>query len=396
MTPKHARRVALDAQGLLRNSTFGRGLNGARRALESIGYVQIDTISVVSRAHHHVLWSRVPGFRPAQLDKLVERREAFEYWAHAAAYLPMAHYRFALPRMHAIKAGETHWIRGRDAQLMRAVRDRIRDEGPLKARDFSADDHESTGWWNWKPAKRALEQLYIQGDLMVSRREGFEKVYDLPERVLPKHVDTRTPTAEEFARHLVDSTLRAHGYATQKSFTYGRKGSALRKAVGNYLAAQVDAGLLEIRTMDDGQKLYGVPESMSARPRRPVGNLRLLSPFDNAIIQRERTLALFGYDYQLECYVKAEQRKFGYYCLPILWEDRLVGRLDAKAHRDKGILEIHHLHIEAPIDDRERFLTALSDRLTDYAAFNDCESVRIGRTSPRSWQSIARRHLDKL
>jgi uncharacterized protein YcaQ len=394
VNPEHARRIALDAQGLLRRNGFGRGLVGARRALETIGYVQIDTISVVARAHHHVLWSRVPGFRTDYLEQLVARREAFEYWAHAAAYLPMGHYRFALPRMHAIKGGETHWIRNRDHKLMAAVVDRIRTEGPLKARDFETPDGEGAGWWNWKPAKRALEQLYMQGDLMVSRREGFEKVYDLPERVLPANIDTREPEPPEMAAYLVQSTLRAHGHATQKSFTYQRKGSQLRTAVAQYLEERTAARELVRRTLADGQVIYAAPDVLEQRPRKPSGHVRLLSPFDNAIIQRDRTRALFGYDYQLECYVPAAKRRYGYYCLPVLFGDALVGRIDAKADRGARVFRVHCLHIEAPISDRDRFLGALRDEIHAYAAFNECPRIVVDRTTPASWRKSLQRYLE--
>src|SRR3954447_1140087 len=186
-TRNKLRRIALDAQGLLRAAPFGRGVDATHRALEQIGYVQIDTISIVERAHHHTLWNRVPNYRPSHLDKLVSERRAFEYWFHAAAYLPMRDYRFALPRMHALKNGERHWFANRDLKLMKAILDRVRAEGPMMARDFETPKGRAQGWWNWKPAKRALEQLYMQGDLMISGREGFQKIYDLPERVLPSH-----------------------------------------------------------------------------------------------------------------------------------------------------------------------------------------------------------------
>ena len=203
----HLRRIALEAQGLTRSSPFGRGTGGAERALEQLGYVQIDTISVVSRAHHHTLYNRIPGYQPKLLDKLVAERRAFEYWFHAAAYLPMRDYRYALPRMRRFKRGEMRWMRSRDQKLMDQVLDRIRFDGPLRARDFEDPSHKHGGWWDWKPAKRALEQLFMQGDLMVAAREGFQKTYDLPERVLPAGVDTRIPSQISSARRFTPSIL---------------------------------------------------------------------------------------------------------------------------------------------------------------------------------------------
>ena len=171
------RRIALSAQGLLQTQPFGRGINGARTAVNHIGYVQIDTISVVERAHHHVLYSRVPDYTPAMLNQMLLDRDVFEYWSHAAAFLPIQDFRFSLPYKHAIKNGQTHWYKNPDQKLMAELLARIRSEGPLKSRDVEAATENRGVWWDWKPAKKALEQLYMQGDLMVSSREGFQKTY---------------------------------------------------------------------------------------------------------------------------------------------------------------------------------------------------------------------------
>lgn len=176
---------ALNAQGLLRAQPYGSGLVGAKKAINHLGYVQIDTISVVERAHHHVLYSRVPKFKPDMMNQMLLNKDIFEYWSHAAAFLPIADFRFSLPYKHAIKNGQTHWYRNPDKKLMNELLARIRSDGPLRSRDIETDTKKQAGWWDWKPAKKALEQLYMQGDLMVSEREGFQKVYDLTERVLP-------------------------------------------------------------------------------------------------------------------------------------------------------------------------------------------------------------------
>jgi hypothetical protein len=386
VAPEAAARIALTRQGLVGAAPFGRGLAGAARALEALGYVQIDTISVVARAHHHTLWSRVPGFREAHLDTLVAERKAFEYWAHAAAYLPMRHYRFALPRMHAYRGSERHWIRNPDYALMRAVVDRIRAEGPLRSRDFEDAQGGAQGWWQWKPAKRALEQLYIQGEIMVSRRDGMEKVFDLPERVLPADVDTRPPSTREWAEHLVDTTLDAHGFAPATTITYQRRSEALRRAVKALLAERVADGSLEVAKLPDGLRVYAARGLFDAPPRRPPPRVRLLSPFDNAIIDRARTLAVHGFDYVLECYVPAPKRRWGYYCLPIVYRDALVGRLDAKADRNRGSLVLRRVWIERDVGDPDAFLQAFAACLLDYAAFNGCADVEVGAVTPARWK----------
>jgi len=384
---QHAARIALEHQGLLAATPFGRGVDGVHRALSALGYVQIDTISVVARAHHHTLWSRLPTFRPEHLDALVASRRAFEYWAHAAAYLPIADYRFALARMQVTKIRQNHRLRGKERKLLVAIVDRIRAEGALRARDFETPRRARTGWWDWTPAKRGLEQLFFQGDLMVSGRDGFEKVYDLPEHVLPAGVDTRAPTTDEWADHAIDSTLRAHGFATAPSLTYGRKSEPLRKAVKNALAARLADGRLAKRTLGDGFVVYGAPDALERTPRAPFPRVKLLSPFDNAIIDRARALAVHAFDYQIECYVTPAKRRFGYFCLPMLYRDRFVGRIDAKADRSAKRLWLKHVHIERDPGDADAFLSALRDEARAYAAFNGCDDVAVERVSPRTWRA---------
>lgn len=366
------RRIALDRQGLLRNASFGRGKWAVLRAIEQIGYVQIDTIAVVERAHHHVLWSRVPNYQPAMLERLVRERRVFEYWFHAAAWLPMAEYRFSLPRMRQLN-GERNWFADCDSRLRREILARIEAEGALRARDFDDERDGSSGWWDWKPAKQALEQLFMQGELMVSARDGFQKVYDLPGRVLPDWVDTREPTLDEFAAHLVETTLRAHGFATLVSMTYLRKGKRLREAVKRQLQARIEARQLTRLALHNGCELYLDPELLEARAPRSAARVSILSPFDNLVIQRQRCREIFGFDYQIECYLPRPRRQFGYFCLPLLYRDRLVGRIDCKAHRAEARLEVRSVHVEQRVGDD--FAGLLAAALQSFAAFNGCELV---------------------
>jgi len=257
--PGKLRRIALNQQGLLKTDSFGRGKAATLRAIEHLGYVQIDTISVVERAHHHVLWSRVSNYQPKFLEQLVKQRQLFEYWYHAASWLPMRDYRFALPRMASIN-GDRSWFESSDSKLLDHILERVRAEGPLRARDFEDTRTGKKEWWDWKPAKQALEQLFMQGDLMVSGRVGFQKVYDLTERVLPDWVDTRHPDMQEYAGYLVDTTLAAHGFATQKAMTYLRKGQALRDAIGDQLQARLDTGKLITIRLGDSSLAYANPE----------------------------------------------------------------------------------------------------------------------------------------
>jgi len=196
-------------------SVASGGARGATlAAIQHLGYVQIDTISVVVRAHHHTLWNRARGYRPAHLDALLSERRVFEYWAHAAAVLPVEDYRFCLPRMRAIAAGKRHWY-APDRKLMNKVLQRITVDGALRARDFEATGarKKPQAMWDWKPAKRALEQLFMQGELMVARREGFSKVYDLTERVLIQRARMRELFDFDYRIECyTPAAKRQHGY----------------------------------------------------------------------------------------------------------------------------------------------------------------------------------------
>lgn len=370
--PGKLRRIALNQQGLLKADAFGRGKQATLRTIEHIGYVQIDTLSVVERAHHHVLWSRVSNYGPKFLQQLVSERKVFEYWFHAASWLPMRDFRFALPRMTKMN-GERDWFENCDKKLIRHILERVRAEGPLRARDFEDTRKGKNQWWDWKPAKQALEQLFMQGELMVSSRQGFQKVYDLPERVLPDWVDTRRPDMQAYASHLIDINLRAHGFATQKSISYLRKGQALRDAIRDQLQLRVDAGLITTVVLNDTSLVYADSELLETRSPRSNAVVRILSPFDNAVIQRERGRDIFDFDYQIECYLPQPKRQYGYFCLPILYRDRFVGRVDCKAYRKQKRLELKSIHIEHKIDDE--FVAALDIAMQSFAAFNGCDAM---------------------
>lgn len=384
------RRVCLDRQGLLKRAPFGTGLSGTRRAIERLGYVQIDTISVVSRAHDHVLQVRVPGYSPQLLDRLQASGNVFEYWAHAAAYLPMGDYRFALPQMRDMRERRVRWIRSRDDALMARVLERVRQEGPLQTRDFEAPARSNTGWWDWKPAKRALEQLFMQGDLMVAARSGFQKVYDLRERVLPVWVDTREPSLEEYAAHLVDTHVGAHGFASVRACSYQRHTPGLKEAVKLVLEHRHDRGsLIRLDLEAPERHVYADPEALERRAPPAPARARLLSPFDNTIILRHRGQSLFGFDYQLECYVPGGKRRFGYFCLPVLYRDRFIGRVDCKAHRGEGRLDVKRVFIEHEQwlgKDPETAFVAVADALVELAGHTGCGAVQLLAVEPRRWQ----------
>lgn len=377
------RRLALSSQGLLLAKPFGSGLAGARKAINHIGYVQIDTISVVERAHHHVFYTRVPSFRPDMSNQMLLNGDVFEYWAHAAAFLPISDFRFSLPYKHSIKSGQTHWYKHPDKKLMGKLLDRIRLDGPIRSRDLEATSAKRNGWWDWKPAKKALEQLYMQGDLMVCDRAGFQKRYDLTERVLPSHINTQMPSIEEFATHILDQQLRCHGLVSLKGVTYQRRNTELRKAVKRLLNERLSQGILEEVEVSQGEIFMLEAGTLEQPMPRLNPRVKILSPFDNSVIQRERLKVLFQFDYQLECYVPEAKRQYGYFCLPLLYRDEFIGRMDCKAHRKERWLEIKMINFEEHSFDEALVITEFVNAIIPFCAFQGCDKVSLNNVYPK-------------
>jgi uncharacterized protein YcaQ len=386
LSVSQARALALRAQGLGARAPFGRGQEAVLRAVEHLGYVQIDTISVVERAHHHVFWSRVPDYRPPVIDMLVAERKVFEYWSHAAAYLPMRDFRFSLPRMREFRQ-KFHWSDETPElrSAMRRVVARMRRDGPLKARDFAAKEPSPPGFWTFtKVEKRAMHELWMRGDILVSAREGFQKVYDLTDRVLPPGLDRSLPSQAEMADHLIFQGLRAHGILREKEMRYLR-GGALTGILRRRLASAVrDGRLVAVEVEGAAVPAYVAAESVDDWPDA-IGpeEVRILSPFDNLVIQRERLRWLFDFDYQIECYVPAAKRKYGHFVLPLLWGDRFVGRLEAKTARSDSVLRVTGLWFEPGFSGNRTLRKKLGEALERFAEFNGCAQLdwprRVGK-----------------
>ncbi|MRR08942.1 winged helix-turn-helix domain-containing protein, partial [bacterium] len=346
---KQARRLALRKQ-LLSGAALPAGRDGALAAIVALGYVQIDTINVIERAHHLALFSRCPEYSPGHLHQLLSRdRAVFEYWAHAMCYLPMADYRFYRPHMESFPR-RSDWYRQitrKHGRLAGRVLARVRDEGPLGTSDFEDPRGTKRGaWWDWKPAKAALEMLYYRGDLMIRERRGFERVYDLSERVLPPGLELRRPDRREREAFYARRALAALGPAAQRDIDrYITVSGKLAPAVGRLLETG-EARAVRVEGSDKPHYMLASDVAGIDQPATAPDEVRLLSPFDNSIILRDRTLRLFGFDYTLECYVPAAKRKYGYFCLPILWREELVGRIDLKADRQNKALLVQALHFE--------------------------------------------------
>lgn len=365
--------------------------NSVTEVVEKLGYVQIDTINVLNRAHHHTLWTRLPHYQSQDLHQAqAEEKRIFEYWGHAMSYLPMADYRYSLPYKQHFSSPYGNWMKERLAkygQVMESCLKRIQQEGALGSKDFESEESQPGGtWWDWRPVKMALELLFWQGKLMVAERKNFQKVFDLPERVLPARVDTSMPTQEELGRFLVQRALRSYGLATEREIV-----DHLRVAE----RAVIVQALKEMRAANEVQAVlvkkdeaelpyYALPwelEEKLATPETEHG-VFIFSPFDNFCIQRARMKTFFHYDYALECYLKPEQRKFGYFALPLFWKHAFIGKMDAKADRKEKTLLIHHLQFEDDFQADDGFQAAFQKCLMAFTGFQNCQRCVIKRVTP--------------
>ncbi|WP_198931729.1 winged helix-turn-helix domain-containing protein [Labilibacter marinus] len=388
-----AQKLVLLSQRVLSEQKSSSAKDATLAAIEHLGYIQIDTISAIQRAHHHTLWNRNHPYQASHLDDLVADKKVFEHWSHAAAYLPMRDYRFSLVRKKAIASGlENHWYE-RDTTLMNEVLKRITAEGPLMAKDF---EHKATTIADWgsKPAKRALEYLFMQGELMITKRVNFHKVYDLTERVLPENTNTTFPTNEEYARFLITRYLQANGLGIASEMAYLIKNT--KTLVSRMLQQMLsDKEVIEIKVNDS--VYFALPKSLELL-NNPLSKskLRILSPFDNVLIQRKRMQALFNFDYQIECYVTAAKRQYGYFSLPVLWDGKFVARMDCKADRKSKLFHINHLAMEDKTIKTDAFIHALTKELKDFLVFNECTTIQLHKTTPNTLKPILEDALKKM
>ena len=390
LTTAGARRLHLRAQGLDRRARGRARKQDVLAAIRRMGVLQIDTISVVARSPYLVLFSRLGEYEPAWLDELLAEGALFEYWAHEACFLPIEDYALMRHRMlEPERMGwkyRADWVQRHRAELTRVL-DHIRDNGAVRSADFARRDGAPAGWWGWKPEKRALEALFTSGHLMVARRQSFQRVYDLRERVHPGWSDDQLPAKHEAERELVVRAVRALGVATARSIAdYYRMPKRETPIRVRELAASGE--LIEAKIDGWGDVAY--IHAGDADAARYAGDLprptltTVLSPFDPVVWDRTRASALFDFDYRIECYTPAPQRQYGYYVLPLLRRGELIGRIDAKAHRRAGRFEVISLHLEDAVRPTEALLRDVARALVETAAWHRTPDIEIRATAPRS------------
>ncbi|HEX6292436.1 MAG TPA: crosslink repair DNA glycosylase YcaQ family protein [Herpetosiphonaceae bacterium] len=392
LTLTEAQRIAVAAQALDRQPAAPASKADVLALVRQLGCIQIDTIHVVARSPYLVLWSRLGAYDPAWLDELLyPDRQVFEYWAHAASIIPIEHWPLFRSRMLAYANGDRGWWaewQSENADVLAHVLAEIRARGPLGAAHFEAPPDHRGGWWEWKPAKRALDSLWSAGELMIERRVNFHRRYELRERLLPDWDDAQMPSEDERRRCLAEIALRAMGLATVRQLAdYFRQ---RQTGLSETLEAFVAEGLAErVQVADWPMPAY---VHRSAWERYCGGlpapeHTTLLSPFDSLIWDRERTRALWGFDYTLECYVPAPKRRYGYFTLPILRRGTLVGRLDAKAERKAGVFRVKALYLEPDVPPDESLVADLARALQACADWHRTPEVTIDRTEPPTLQA---------
>lgn len=380
LTKSQARAIILHAAGLSKPAQFGKGKEAVYKLIEHLGFIQVDTNYIVERAHHHAIFARVPNYELTWLDELQAEGRIFEFWCWASGFQPMHDFRFSLPVKESFLARRKPMTQT-EANTLKRVLDRIAREGPLMARDFENDRvKKSTGWWDWRPSKVALERLHLEGTLISYRKPDFHKVYDLTDNVVPSSIDRTMPTAEEFARHAIWRALRSFGIAYGKEISFSVRYTS-PNCVKSELQKMVDEGEI-LRVEVEGLKgspLYMHP-AYAKKKVTVSGDAFILSPFDVLNVFRHRLRDFFDFDYMVECFVPAPKRKYGYFALPILVGDTFVARMDSKADRKQSTYRIHNLHFEK-LAINPTMLGKLVKAIKAYADFNQCSKIVIEKSN---------------
>ncbi|HET7267876.1 MAG TPA: crosslink repair DNA glycosylase YcaQ family protein [Oleiagrimonas sp.] len=392
LTVAQARVLHLAVQGLLHKPRTQPSPEAVMQAIARTQLLQIDTIHVVARSPYLVLYSRLGGYPMVWLDELLASGQLAECWAHEACFVSATDY----PLHRAARPlREGHWAARRARQMaaqypreMDRLLEHVREHGPVRSADFNRRRSAESGWWDWKPEKRWLEAWFALGELMVARRDRFQRVYDLAERVRARHAPGSEPASPADARRcMLARSIQALGIAKAGWIAdYFRLAKVVRDELDALCA---DGEILRVGVRGWDQPAYvhhthaGLLDHV-ADGRMRATHTTLLSPFDPVVWDRRRARELFGFEYTLECYLPAPKRRYGYFVLPILHRGRLVGRLDAKAHRGDGVFEVKSIHLESDVELSATLLAALATAISSCARWHDTPCVRIGGTQPRA------------
>lgn len=393
ITPEQARLIALKAQNLLTPPVHHAVKTDVLDAIREMGALQIDTINVVARSPYLSLWSRLGDYDPAWLDELLAEGIIFEYWAHAASFLSMDDFpyfrRICLDGLRFHRYREWYSTHREDCDR---VLEHVRHNGSVKSADFERKDGIKGTWWDWKIEKDALEYWFAMGELMISRRVHFQRVYDLRQRVHPEWDDSSAPPLEETIRVLTLKTITALGITLPRWVAdyYRLPKNLVQQAVAELQQEQkVDQVTVEGWTepaLVASDRINDLQDAVSGKLQPTLTTL--LSPFDALIWDRARTSIMFNFDFTIECYLPAARRNYGYYLLPILYRGNLVGRVDVKAHRREGVFEIKSLFLEPSAPCGQELARDLASAVQNCANWHKTPKVLIGNTVPADFFNL--------
>ncbi len=336
LTKAAARHIWLRAQRLDIQAPFGDGPQATAAAVEHLGYVQIDTIHVIERCHHHILWNRIPAYRRADLHQAQSLdKSVFEYWTHALSYVPAKDFRFFMPAMKLHRREGHQWFKEVTPASLRKVMRLLKKDGALTIRDIDDDVlvEKVHAWASRKPSKRALQLAFYEGRVTISERNGMLKTYELMERHFGWQRPPKPASAREITQYLLDRALRAQGVVSLDSICHLDAPS--KPAVRRLIETKVRRKELVPVALEGAgkQEHWALQETLEAASEAAADLVHILSPFDPLIIQRKRTHLIFGYEHRFEAYVPKEKRRFGYFALPVLVGDDIVAALDLKTDR---------------------------------------------------------------
>ncbi len=382
ITKQQVKLMQLNNLGLLNTINRPAQPQDVIKTIRQMGVLQIDTIHVVARAPYFILWSRLGNYEPAWLDETHRSGDLFEYWSHAACFIPIEDYPYFRSKMKPTNGWRLsdQWYQDHP-EVIQLVLDTIRENGPTCSADFKNSKKQPGGWWNWKEEKIALENLWHRGDLMVAYRQKFQRYYDLLSNVLPNYDDESTPSIDQAHRYWVEKTIKILGAARQKWVSdYYRLGKTETQAQIDELRS---AGkILTFHNPEWEEDILIHKENLLLAEKVLNNELiashsTLLSPFDPLIWDRDRTQDTFDFKFSIECYLPAEKRQYGYFSLPILYKGNLIGRLDAKAHRKEKIFEIRELHFEDSFSPDSAFTDVFLKIIQACADWHSCPQVEF-------------------
>lgn len=399
ITLTEARSFALFAQGLLQPPSQAAQLTDVKSVISRLGVLQIDTINIVARSPYFSMWSRLGDYNPAWIDQLLEKKGIFECWAHVASFLPIEdfplHRRLVLERLRL--PWYQNWYNEHKSESD-AILEYVKEHGAVRSSDFKRKDGERAGtWWNWKLEKRALEYWFAAGELMISKRTNFQRVYDLTQRVMPDWKDSDAPDLETVYQQLVIRSISAMGFVLPSWVAdYFRLPKNMALAAFQKLIDNKQ--LVEIKVADWSESAWALPETWEAFQNEislhpdPQYTI-LLTPFDSLIWDRQRTSRLFNFDFSIECYLPASKRKYGYFLLPVLHNGQLIARLDAKAHRGEKKFEVKSLYLEPSIKPNKNLAASVASTLANCAAWHKTPELSVSKSDPQEFHEMIQKAI---